>query len=173
MANNFTLEFDGQYQIVTSGDAIAFCSGTGSVTIQGVDGRSAGMMLKSSVWGDVASVSWNETSGSNSSNVGYYDTNMNWYSLSPTYSWSGSKLTITNLNLPSDAYWVWFANSTNGSCTYSNLEILDANGNSLLESSEPSTGLPLYIGDSNIQAVKLGDVDISKMYIGNTLIYGT
>lgn len=30
-----------------------------------------------------------------------------------------------------------------------------------------------YIGDSNIQAVKLGDVDISKMYIGDTLIYGT
>lgn len=37
---------------------------------------------------------------------------------------------------------------------------------------EPSTGLPLYIGDSNIQAVKLSDIDISKMYIGDTLIYG-
>ena len=172
MANNFTLEFDAPYTIVASGDAVAFCSGTGSVTTQGVNGGSAGIELKSSVWGDVASVSWNENVNSNSSNVGYYDTNMNWYRIYPTYSWSGSKLTITNLNLPSDAYWVWFASSTLGACTYSDLEILDANGNSLLESSEPSTGLPLYIGDSNIQAVKLGDVDISKMYIGDTLIYG-
>ena len=47
------------------------------------------------------------------------------------------------------------------------------NGNSLLKAAEPSIGLPLYIGDSNIQAVKLGDVNISKMYIGDTLIYGT
>ena len=65
-----------------------------------------------------------------------------------------------------------------GECVYGkykdyNLEILDADGNSLLEAAESSTGLPLYIGDSNIQAAKLGDIDISKMYIGDTLIYGT
>ena len=64
------------------------------------------------------------------------------------------------------------ANNFRIETTGSTFGVVDADGNSLLESSEPSTGLPLYIGDSNIQAVKLGDVDISKMYIGDTLIYG-
>lgn len=55
-----------------------------------------------------------------------------------------------------------------------NFEIALTNGQSIISGdAEPSTGLPLYIGDSNIQAVKLGDVNISKMYIGDTLIYGT
>ena len=79
---------------------------------------------------------------------------------------------MTNLNMPAGNLLFWAGIDSRADMTYENLEILDANGNSLLEAVEPSTGLPLYIGDSNIQAVKLGDVNISKMYIGNTLIYG-
>ena len=170
MANNFELVlFSGQS--IVSGDAEAFCAGTGSVTFTRTGGYNNGIQIKGSIWDKVATIRWNE-SGYSSNNIGYYDSAHNWYSLSPSLSWSGRRLTITNLNMPAGTLELFVGQDTSADVTYSNLEILDANGNSLLESSESSTGLPLYIGASNIQAVKLGDVNISKMYIGDTLIYG-
>lgn len=171
MANNFELVlFSGQS--IVSGDAEAFCAGTGAIRLARQN-LNNGIQVKGSIWDKVTTIKWDETSQSYSGNIGYYDSAENWYSLSPTLSWSGSRLTITNLNMPAGTLDLFVGQDTGADVTYSNLEILDADGNSLLEATEPSTGLPLYIGDSNIQAVKLGDVDISKMYIGNTLIYGT
>lgn len=171
MANNFELVLLSG-QSISSGDAEAFCAGTGSVRLTRTGGFNNGIKIRGSIWDKVATIKWNE-SGYSSNNIGYYDSARNWYSLSPSLSWSGSRLTITNLNMPSGDLDLFVGQDSAADVTYSNLEILDANGNSLLEATEPSTGLPLYIGDSNIQAVKLGNVDISKMYIGNTLIYGT
>ena len=173
MANNFELVLSNGQSIV-SGDAEVFCAGTGAIILKRPDDHN-GIKLRGSIWDKVATIKWNETIQSNSGNIGYYDSAKNWHSLSPSLSWSGSRLTITNLNMPAGTLDFYVGQNTSADVTYSNLEILDANGNSLLKSSEPSqpsTGLPLYIGDSNIQAVKLGDVNISKMYIGDTLIYG-
>lgn len=172
MANNFELALLSNQSIV-SGDAESFCSGTGSVTLTRTGGRNNGIQIKGLIWDKVATIKWHESDYSLSSNIGYYDSARNWTKLNPTLSWNGRNLTITNLNIPSGELELFVGQDSAADVTYSNLEILDADGNSLLESTEPSTGLPLYIGDSNIQAVKLGNVDISKMYIGDTLIYST
>lgn len=174
MANNFELILaDGQS--IVSGDAEAFCAGTGDIRLART-GFNNGIQIKGSIWDKVATIKWDELLyRSDANQIAYHDSDENWYSLSPTLSWSGSRLTITNLNMPAGDLQLWVGVDISTDVSYSNLEILDANGNSLLESAEPSkpsTGLPLYIGDSNIQAVKLGDVDIYKMYIGDTLIYG-
>lgn len=172
MANNFELVLaDGQS--IVSGDAEAFCAGTGSIRMSRDGGYLNGIDIRGSIWDKVATIKWDEfLYHSDENQVGYYDSADNWYSLSPSLSWSGSRLTITNLNMPAGDLQLWVGIDSSTDVSYGNLEILDANGNSLLEAAEPSTGLPLYIGDSNIQAVKLGDVNISKMYIGDTLIYG-
>ena len=169
MANNFELVLAINQSIV-SGDAEAFCAGTGSITLARTS-YDNGIQIKGSIWDKVATIKWDESQHT-SNNMGYEDSEGNWYPLSPSLSWSGSRLTMTNLNMPAGNLLFWAGIDTRADMTYSSLEILDSNGNSLLESSEPSTGLPLYIGDSNIQVVKLGNVDISKMYIGDTLIYG-
>lgn len=174
MANNFELVLLTDQSII-SGDAEAFCAGTGSVTLTRTGDFNNGIELKGSIWDRVATIKWDESQHT-SNNIGYYDSANKWHSLSPSLSWSGSRLTMTNLNMPAGDLLFWAGIDTSADMTYESLEILDANGNSLLKStepSEPSTGLPLYIGDSNIQAIKLGDVNISKMYIGDTLIYGT
>lgn len=170
MANNFELVLANGQSIV-SGDAEAFCAGTGAIRLARTDFNN-GLQLKGSIWDKVATIKWDESIPT-SSNIGYEDSEGNWYPLSPSLSWSGSRLTMTNLNMPAGDLLFWAGQDSESDIIYGNLEILDADGNSLLEATEPSTGLPLYIGDSNIQAVKLGDVDISKMYIGDTLIYGT
>lgn len=172
MANNFKLVLLSN-QSIASGDAESFCAGTGSITLTRTGGRNNGIQIKGSIWDKVATIKWYESDYSLASNIGYYDSARNWTQLSPTLNWNGRNLTITNLNMPSGDLELFVGADTSSDRTYSNLEILDAYGNSLLEAEEPSTGLPLYIGDSNIQAVKLGDVDISKMYIGDTLIYGS
>ena len=169
MANNFELVL-ASGQSITSGDADAFCAGTGAIRLART-GFNNGIKLKGSIWDKVATIKWDESQNT-SNNIGYEDSEGNWYPLSPSLSWSGSRLTMTNLNMPTGNLLFWAGIDSQADMTYSNLEILDANGNSLLEAAEPSTGLPLYIGDSNIQAVKLGDINISKMYIGDTLIYG-
>lgn len=168
MANNFELVILTNQSIV-SGDADSFCAGTGSIRLSRTVYNN-GLELKGSIWNQVSTIRWDESSYS-SSNIGYYDADNNWISLSPSMSWSGSKLTLTSLNMPSGEISLFVAQGSSADVTYSNLEILDANGNSLLESSEPSTGLPLYIGNTNIQAVNLGSTNIPKMYIGSTLIY--
>ena len=171
MANNFELVLLNKQSIV-SGDAEAFCAGTGSIRLERMDFNN-GLKLKGSIWDKVATIKWDEfLYHSDANKIGYYDSDGNWHSLSPTLSWSGSRLTITNLNMPAGDLQLFVGIDSSTDVSYGNLEILDADGNSLLEAIEPSTGLPLYIGDSNIQAVKLGDTGISKMYIGNTLIYG-
>ena len=171
MANNFELVLAINQSIV-SGDAEAFCAGTGAIRLARTSFNN-GIKLKGSIWDKVATIKWDEwLYRSDENNIGYYDAGGKWYSLSPTLSWSGSRLTITNLNMPAGDLQLWVGIDSSTDASYGNLEILDANGNSLLEATEPSTGLPLYIGDSNIQAVKLGNVNISKMYIGDTLIYG-
>lgn len=174
MANNFELVL-AENQSIVSGDAEAFCAGTGSITLARTT-HDNGIKIKGSIWNKVATIKWDESQQTSSNSISYEDSEGNWYSLSPSLSWNGSRLTMTNLNMPAGDLQLWAGVGSRADMTYSNLEILDANGNSLLESStpsEPSTGLPLYIGDSNIQAVKLGNVNISKMYIGDTLIYGT
>lgn len=173
MANNFELYLVNGQSIV-SGNAVDFCSGNSSITLTRGGIYNNGISLVSSVWGRVASMSFTSTQ-TLSSNIGYYDENSNWTSLSSTVTvnQSGNNITITGINMPTGTLQLFAGFDTTADCTLSNLEILDNNGNSLLEAVEPSTGLPLYIGNSNIQAIKLGNVDISKMYIGNTLIYGT
>ena len=170
MANNFELILLSD-QSITSGDAESFFAGTGSMTLIRSGIYNNGIQIKSSIWNKVAIIKWDETSYSDGY-IGYIDSDGNEYELRPSVSWSGARLTITNLNIPADSTVLYVGTTSRAQNTYSNLEILDANGNSLLESSEASTGLPLYIGNSNVQSVKLGDVDISKMYIGDTLIYG-
>lgn len=171
MANNFELVLaDGQS--IVSGDAETFCAGTGSIRLSRTNFNN-GIKLKGSIWDKVATIKWDEyLYNSDANSIGYYDSNGNDYKISPSLSWSGSRLTITNLNMPAGDLQLWVGIDISTDVSYGNLEMLDANGNSLLESSEPSTGLPLYIGDSNIQAIKLGDINISKIYIGDTLIYG-
>ena len=172
MANNFKLVLT-RGQSIVSGDAEAFCAGTGTIRLTRTDFNN-GIELKGSIWDKVATIKWDELLyRSDENNIGYYDAGGSYHKINPSLSWSGSRLTITNLNMPAGDLELWVGIASSTDVSYGNLEILDANGNSLLEATEPSTGLPLYIGDSNIQAVKLGDVDISKMYIGDTLIYGT
>lgn len=171
MANNFELVLLSD-QSITKGDAESFFAGTGSITLVRSGIYNNGIRIKGSIWNKVATIKWDEINYSDGT-IGYYDSAGSFHSLSPSVSWSVRRLTITNLNIPADSTGLWVPTTSTASNTYSNLEILDANGNSLLEAAEPSTGLPLYIGDSNIQAVKLGDANISKMYIGDTLIYGT
>lgn len=171
MANNFELVLVRDQSIV-SGDAEAFCAGTGSITLARTGGYNNGIRIESSIWNKVATIKWDELIQSNGA-LQYFTYTGSSGDLSASVSWNGNRLTITDLTLSSSIVALYIGTTSTENNTYSNLEILDANGNSLLESSEPSTGLPLYIGDSNIQVVKLGDVNISKMYIGDTLIYGT
>lgn len=173
MANNFELVLV-RGQSIISGDAEAFCAGTGSVTLART-GYNNGIRLESSIWNKVATIKWDELIQSNGELL-YYTNTGNHGNLSASVSWNGNRLTITDLTLSSSIVALYVGTTSTENNTYSNLEILDTDGNYLVKPSEPSTeasaGLPLYIGDSNIQAIKLGDVNISKMYIGDTLIYG-
>jgi hypothetical protein len=169
MANNFELVLLSNQSIV-SGDAESFCAGNGSVKLSRSGTLINGIKIKGSIWDKVATIKWTETNYS-TNNIGYYDSDNNWYSLSPSLNWSGFRLTITNLNMPAGDLQLFVGQNNSDDVTYSNLEILDANGNSLLEATEPSVGLPFYIGDSEIQAVRLGDTEVSKIYIGNSIIY--
>lgn len=171
MANNFELVLVGEQSIV-SGDAESFCAGTGSITLARTGGYNNGIRIESSIWNKVATIKWDELIQSNGKLL-YYTNTGSHGNLSASVSWNGNRLTITDLTLSSSIVALYVGTTSTENNTYSNLEILDTDGNYLVKPSEPSTGLPLYIGDSNIQAVKLGDVDISKMYIGDTLIYGT
>ena len=170
MANNFELVLSRDQSIV-SGDAEAFCAGAGSITLARTGGYNNGIRIESSIWEKVKTIKWDELIQSNGQLL-YYTNTGSHGNLGASVSWNGNRLTITDFTLTSSIVAIYVGTTSNSEQTYSNLEILDTDGNSLLGDAEPSTGLPLYIGDSNIQAVKLGDVDISKMYIGDTLIYG-
>lgn len=170
MANNFKLVLV-RGQSIISGDAEAFCAGTGSITLARTGGYNNGIRIESSIWNKVATIKWDELIQSNGELL-YYTNTGNHGNLSASVSWNGNRLTITDLTLSSSIVALYVGTTSTENNTYSNLEILDTDGNYLVKPSELSTGLPLYIGDSNIQAVKLGDVNISKMYIGGTLIYG-
>lgn len=185
MANNFIVENGNPQYFTITGDLDTFAAGKSSIEmtcsydylptlkIYWKDESLKPLMKYIKIKGEVLSGS---TAGS-TGGWGYIESDGTARSIADIPSPSNNVITYECSNYSGIiGYWVSGSQTTltaNSVIRISNLEILDANGNSLLESSEPSTGLPLYIGDSNIQAVKLGNVDISKMYIGNTLIYGT
>ena len=185
MANNFIVESGNPQYFTITGDLDAFAAGKSSIEmtcsynylptlkIYWKDESLKPLMKYIKIKGEVLSGSTTGSTGG----WGYIESDGTTRSIANIPSPSNNVITYKCYNYSGIiGYWVSGSQTTltaNSVIRIGNLEILDANGNSLLESSEPSTGLPLYIGDSNIQAVKLGNVDISKMYIGNTLIYGT
>ena len=188
MANNFRIETTDSNFSIVDGTLENFVSGNGYVQLKAlsdptyptfnlyIDNSSINFSMVKTIKFKRTIVSLNQNPSFNS-NYGYYDSNNTWHYIAQNPSSVGGIMTFDNLNLPSDATKFQFGcNSyllaTDGEYKLEEFDVLDANGNSLLEATEPSTGLPLYIGDSNIQAVKLGNVNISKMYIGDTLIYG-
>lgn len=189
MANNFRIETAGSTLSVVDGTLEDFVSGNGYVQLKAlsdpsypsfnlfIDNNSIDFSMIKTIKFKRTIVSLNQNTSYNS-NYGYYDSSNKWHYIAQNPSSVGGIMTFDNLAMPSDATKFQFGYNSylltpNAEYKLEEFDVLDANGNSLLKSSEPSTGLPLYIGDSNIQAVKLGNVDISKMYIGDTLIYGT
>lgn len=191
MANNFRIETLSPNLSIVDGTLEDFAGGDGYVQLKALsDGTYAVLDLyidNSDInFSMVKTVRFRRTElalhqdTSWRANYGYYDSNNKWHYIAQTPSPVDGIMTFDNLNMPSDAIKFEFGCNSymfneNAEYKLEEFDVLDANGNSLLKSSEPSkpsTGLPLYIGDSNIQVVKLGDVDISKMYIGDTLIYG-
>lgn len=188
MANNFRIETTDSNFSIVDGALENFVSGNGYVQLRAlsdptyptfnlfIDNNSIDFSMVKTIKFKRTEVSLSQNPSYNS-NYGYYDSSNKWHYIAQNPSPVDGVMTFDNLAIPSDATKFQFGcNSyvlkTNGEYKLEEFDLLDANGNSLLESSEPSTGLPLYIGDSNIQAVKLGNVNISKMYIGETLIYG-
>ena len=191
MANNFRIEVTDSNFSVVDGTLEDFVGGDGYVQLKAlsdptyptfnlyIDNSNINFSMVKTIKFKRTIVSLNQNPSYNS-NYGYYDSNNTWHYIAQNPSSVGGIMTFNNLSIPSDATKFQFGcNSylltTNGEYKLEEFDVFDANGNSLLKSSEPSkpsTGLPLYIGDSNIQAVKLGNIDIFKMYIGDTLIYG-
>lgn len=178
--NNFELYLiDGQY--ITSGNAVDFCSGNSSIELIRNGTYNNGLSLVSSVWDQVASISFTSTR-TVSSNIGYYDENNNWASLSSTVTvnQSGNNVTITGINMPTGTLRLFIGLSTNAYCTFGNLEILDSNGNSLLIQQDPPTDPPtepptsdytLLIGSVDISSIYLGEDEVMSIYLGENLIY--
>ena len=188
MANNFRIEIPDSNFSVVNGTLEDFTSGDGYVQMRAlsdptypsfdlyIDNSDIDFSMVKIIKFKRTIVSLNQNT-SYSSGYGYFDGSNAWHYIAQNPSSVGDIMTFDNLDLPSDATKFQFGcNSyllaTNGEYKLEEFDVLDANGNSLLESSEQSTGLPLYIGNSNVQSVKLGGTGISKMYIGNTLIYG-
>lgn len=92
-------------------------------------------------------------------------TSDNWFTLSSSSGTSGSSTIMVTVNSYSDT-----TSARTGTVTFTcnnDTEVLTIKQNK----AKTGTGRPLYIGDTSISTVMLGNTEISAAYIGDTLVF--
>lgn len=125
-----------------TGDIEGFLAGNGSITVTPTNSAYSGLCLKTTLgdWSAVKTIRYTATNQGTFNNYGYYDMNHTWHAYSEgcmSASSSGTRYTIT-CDLPEgDVEYIFISSNSQSACSYSDLEILDAGGNSLLGGGEP------------------------------------
>lgn len=146
VGNNFTVEADTSTCSLNSGNLTDFAGGSSTIVLDVINQNTPKVKLSlrspSVLYSDIKTISFTTSLSGNTRYLGafwgYYDASGTYVYKGEAPSVSAGVMTYSNVSIPQDATGIlictnnYGANTTGVTNTVSNLQILDANGNSLL-----------------------------------------